>query len=455
MYTRRLTHRDNTGNSATQFIMLLLFFAIYTFTTGTAADILTEYNTTQFIKISAVFALIIIAIGRLISHPRGWSSLLFVFREMWLILLFLIVCALLLPFSFFFDISLKRLLITAIGVLCLQVILGYYVVHSSAGGGDILARHMLYVFCALSMFGLISLLVYTSADPREYPTAGLVHPNIMASVIAQGFLHAFQYKKITRSLHLTKMVSIARLVVIIAGIPIFLVLYSRGAAVALLISSLAFLVSFARRGKVFPILVCVWIFLLILILSLNFSDVIMLTIQRQGAMDDISNFSGRTVVWQAIFSEMQGLRILTGFGYAIAFPSYSFSFNFGELYGTHNAYLQALTSGGLVGFVLFTFYIVKQIYLSLGTLRAGIERYDTYFMSFSIFLAVNCFSESLFGTNLTAPFVIFMCSQICHSLLRRRTSQSEMRSSSGQRDPSDAGVIAGARHRRLLRQHRL
>ncbi len=416
------SHKSFRWADVIQGIMLATILSVYTFTAGT--DIDEDETSSQYIKLFLIVIILFSGACKLAVSQRGLEGVKHVTFETKYIWIFMLICGLFIPFSYFPDVSFKKFAITAVGLIALQTNLAYYASKShytweEAIERKLLAKHILFFICGLSVFGLFSLIfVRDGMDPREYPTAGLIHPNLMASALGLGFLHAAMYKGAYGPFPINRLSKIAGAVIFIAGLPVFFVLASRGATIALLISGLvSVLLLRARRNIVLASIVVLALASVVWFLD---SQDLLVGLERN-ENETLSTLTGRTEIWDAVFSNMHGYNISTGFGYAIAFPSLHLPLNYGFVSGTHNAYLQALTSGGVLGFLAFTAYMAGNLFRSaIGSL---ISSSHTYFFACCIFLTVDSLSESLFGTNLTIAFALFICVQICNTLPTRKPAE--------------------------------
>ncbi len=378
-----------------QGIFLTTILFVFTLTTGTDTD--DEPTFSQYIKLIAIAIALPGSAYNLMKNTDWKDSIKHVGATIKYLWLFMLVCCLLLPFSYFPEISLKKFLVTVTGLIALQVNLAYYASKANCGshglsGRNKLAAHLLLFLGGLTAFSIFSLVFSREiSDPREYATAGLIPPNVLAAGLGIGLLHTALYRSASGALVEGRLSIIARAFIFLAVLPVFFNLAARGAILSVLIAGIgAALILKGRRHMVTACLLGVALVALVSLLWLLGGQELMAILERDDA-DTLSTLTGRTEIWDAVADDMHGINLLTGFGYAIAFPSLYIPLNYGFISGTHNAYLQALTSGGILGLLLFLAYIGDSFHQALRAFlmnSAGI-----YFFACCIFVAVNCLSQ--------------------------------------------------------------
>ena len=111
------------------------------------------------------------------------------------------------------------------------------------------------------------------------------------------------------------------------------------------------------------------------------------------------------------------MTVVTGFGFAVSFPEFSFVTPTGEIYGAHNAFLQALTSGGALGLYLFVVASWRLLTMAaLGRVPAS-RTLSTFHLGCGAMFLMHCMVESTFGVNTSASFAFIMMIQWCTVLL--------------------------------------
>lgn len=347
----------------------------------------------------------------LLTQPGGVSAGMFVARRMGLVWLVTLVSVPLLPFSYFVGISIAKLATMLLALWSINLALALYALPSQRDGHLLLARHLLYIVAGFVGIGLVSLAAWRDVgEARWYPTLNMIHPNIMASTLAIGLLHALLLPELLGPSHLSRREMLTRIFVLVGGSVLFGVLFSRGAVLALTASGALYLLHISRKNVIWPVVTMAAIAVLT-IAALSFSDNVTSLLSRDSG-ENLSELTGRDLIWNAVLSNMDEVSIVTGFGYAIAFPTYSFFLGDGYITGTHNMYLQVLASCGVIGLLIFVTYILKEIISPIISLINGFSSIQFLHLVCILFIAIHGSSESLFGTNLTPAFALYLCCTI-------------------------------------------
>lgn len=394
-------------------ISLALVIAVFSYSAGAAMEGEAGADSSQYLKLGVIALVVFLSVANLFTHKNGLSALLFVTRSMAIPWMLVLIGVATLPFSYYPDISVNKLTTTIIGMVALNIVLSQYAPQKSRFGRELLHRHLLYIFALFIAVGVASTAVGGGGGEglRWMPTLGLIHPNIMASAVGLGCIHALLYRDIMPGIRLTRCEVLARAFVFVFGLPIFLLLYSRGALLALVLAGGIMVAKWSRKSSVWFMLSLALTAALVIALLFLPTDAILSVVARDSD-EKLTEMTGRNLVWEGVFEGMDLSHLLTGYGYAIAFPSLRFFLGGGYIYGTHNAYLQALTSGGIFGMLLFVYYALSSIVRPLLAMMKERGYGNLYALCCSVFFFSHCFSESLFGTNLTAPFVFFICCQL-------------------------------------------
>ncbi|NIJ47880.1 O-antigen ligase family protein [Rhizomicrobium electricum] len=302
-------------------------------------------------------------------------------------------------------------------LVSLQVVLAQYVRLGKVIGSALLARHLLIFFAVACVMGSVSLFSGGSLTSRISPTSSLTHPNLMASILGLGLLHASQVDR-NHIFARGDMIAVwSKWSILTMGVLLFAILYARGAAIALFFALSAFVIRSTLRGSGLAI---VALFSIVVGgTALWYSGEAVEIVLRGNDVGTLMTFTGRTVIWQAALEALHGVRLVLGFGYAISFPTYSLAWSYGSVFGLHNSYLQTFASGGVLGAILFILFLGSEFASAFRALTRSREMVGVQYMSAVMFLAVNCFSESLFGANLSTPFAVFLCFQTWFALRKQ------------------------------------
>jgi O-antigen ligase len=276
-----------------------------------------------------------------------------------------------------------------------------------------------YQPAGLALISTLSLSVFilTAASPYAgirygVQFAGLVHPNMLSSLLAQLFLFVLFVVN-----HRT-----IKSVVLLLLLVMIVLLQSRGVWIALSLTVI-FIISFDtfvyQSKKSFLVLLFIILAFSGLALSFILSQSLfydfLSLFTRGGTVDDLLTLTHRTELWSLILRDLTLKELLVGHGYALMAPSVSADFGNGILYGAHNGYLSIMLGSGLFSLFVWLGYWLLQT-RNLYKKRSSIPK-PALLLSLSsiILLFIHACVAEEFGLHLT-PTVIFVFFNIRYAL---------------------------------------
>jgi O-antigen ligase len=154
----------------------------------------------------------------------------------------------------------------------------------------------------------------------------------------------------------------------------------------------------AKAGSAHYISLMAFGFLLLLLFALLAPE-----LERLGSenldLEKLYTLSSRTIIWQMALADINLKSLLVGHGFAVISPGVALELEWVEVGNAHNTFLHLLNSGGIVGFVVFLFYL-------LGLFRKNLRGVDSFrksFVSFYIlaFIFLMTALETIIGIRMT------------------------------------------------------
>jgi len=405
--------RARNGSVATFLLLVSLLFSL-AFSTGTAGD-------EELLSTPLALAKLVILVGHLllglamiaISGPfrRRLGQVTLALLPL---VLYYVLAAALLPFSVRPSYSMVRLVLAVVQFTCI-LLLATHFLHRTTDPLREFTKDLIWASVVMLVASLL-FMAQSGGLARIGPTGGVIHPAELAVIYSFSIMAALLYRRsfpVSRGTGQatlfgnTTIVDLGRLFILLVGSVIFLVLQTRGAMASLVLGMLLVLIGgflSGGRGQGFILIVLV---LIGSAAALFLSEPITNFIMRGQTVEDISSGTGRTEIWRELFQGMDAQSLLTGFGFSISFRTFSLKILNGEVFGTHQAFLQCLASLGIGGLLLMLIFLLRALWAFLAGMG---RRTEGAFLgaAFVLNIIVTGLSESTFGTNPTTSFAIFM-----------------------------------------------
>lgn len=334
------------------------------------------------------------------------SAIDFIRKNIWLVL-FLLSLMLSIPLSAYPSFSLQRCLYTYLGfgsLFCLLAQFSYI--------PDDRKPFNLAVACSACLVIVCILLSYSigyGALRVNVQSTGLIHPNMLGSLMAQLalaliLLPATQAQKIVHGL-----LAIILFIAVIA-------IQSRGvwiagltaATVGLSLNSLFFRSRASLIIVLTALLLACAMVIGFLLIPETANDFVML-FSRGQTLDDMMTLTNRVTLWHALLSALTWKQILVGHGYALMIPDIVVDFGDGILYGAHNAYLSIFLGSGILPLILLLGYWIT-LFGKAVCLRYRVDRNLILLLITSmVLLLVHSMAGEEFGVHLTPTFMMLVC----------------------------------------------
>lgn len=138
----------------------------------------------------------------------------------------------------------------------------------------------------------------------------------------------------------------------------------------------------------------------------------LVSISRYEAIEEFMTLTGRTLIWEKIFSQPL-LDMLVGQGYAVLSENGMIIVESIRTTNAHNGFLQVFAGTGLIGFLLFLFYLFQLMIHLIITQKNNSGENKNQFRFWIIFLLlifilINNLAESSFGSQIVPQLIIFL-----------------------------------------------
>ncbi len=243
--------------------------------------------------------------------------------------------------------------------------------------------------------------------------------NLLSANLGIAILFAINIFSLS-SKRMGKLLSLAAALFIFTGI---IATGSRGALIAVIISSLCYFLQTSRhrkrkRGALVLILLCFFL----LIIYLTSSDSVMgdYLISRYTSMDELKGASGRTDIWNRYLSMLGNWfwGIAYGFGYGAHMTAYGAFYETKWPHAVHNDLLAMVCSAGIVSVILIGRFVAYMV-------RKAKKDGNALGLSCIVLMIVAGLSVDMFGSYGWWNAMIF--SYICAGNLYAKTEDNEMR----------------------------
>lgn len=387
--------------------MLVQFIALVTATSIVAGGGQFPGNTAHLIVYLKLilFLLPILGFTLKVLHEKQFTlrhSLCPLIQRHKILILFLISLLLSIPFSSYPSFSLQRCLYTYLGFGSLFCLMAQY---DSLPDDKMLYSRSILLCSIIALFALaISCLLPYPSLRMNIQAAGLIHPNMLSSLLAQLFLALIILKR-----------SFIYTLVAALFLGAILALQSRGVCIALtlaVITGLSVNAFFYKNRTALLILAFIAMFICLGLIAIVLqpdllSDVLPL-VSRGQSLEDLLSLSNRLSLWQTLLNGISFKQLLIGHGYALMSPDITVDFGSGIVYGAHNAYLALFLGCGLLSLFLFAVYWLSVILIVFR------DRYQLEKQSFLLFvcsfilLMTHALVGEEFGLHLTPTFLLLI-----------------------------------------------
>jgi hypothetical protein len=390
-------------------LQLLLFLLSTIFTFSSQDSVGGDASSSQLAKLFICLSIASIGGMSIVKSTAARNLFVTTVSSGLTIIMYYLLCVPLLLLSNYPMFSALKLVPAVLVFSTMLLLVPQYGKFGLSAGYRLFARHLLYFYALLIVFGLFFLLRNGTGNLRFAPTGGVTHATLMSGVIGMGLIHAFFYKKTIEAKRLIPAEALCRMVTILGGVVLLPLLDSRGTFVALFGAAVGSLAFDTYHDRIRSMIILITLPALGILIWPIIDHVALEVATRGESLDDLA--TGRTEIWHFILSNLRGWTSITGFGFAITFPNLSFEINYGEIWGAHNAYLQSWTSAGVLGFGLFCLYVLKSILAPIFKSSNGNYYRSKYTFCTAVFFAINSFVESTFGVNTTTAFTILFVTQ--------------------------------------------
>lgn len=271
-----------------------------------------------------------------------------------LLILFLIALLISIPLSSYPSFSLQRCLYTYLGFGSLFCLVAQY--HALKNDHTVFNQAILIISSFLLIILACSSLLPFPSLRMNIQSIGLIHPNMLSSLLAQLLL-------VVMIVPVDAKLRPVSYIIILCFIVAIFALQSRGVIIGLIVALIAYLSanSLLYKSRLFLILLlalmalaCTGLIIVLFVPSL-LQDVLPF-VSRGQSIEDLMSFSNRLYLWDNLLSSITFKQLWVGHGYALMSPDIAVDFGNGILYGAHNAYLALFLGTGFIPLTLFLSY---------------------------------------------------------------------------------------------------
>lgn len=217
---------------------------------------------------------------------------------------------------------------------------------------------MFYAFLIISLFLSVLFLVHHEAFIVNYGKAeldversGWINPNVFGATIGAGGVLAMAYLTNFLKFEKTKFLTISSLIVFLVSFWVLILNGSRGALLAFAVPSVIMIFMSKLKLWIKILLALLFVGFAIILYQNNIFDLLIVRLME----DNASTGGGRTTIWERkfdlFFSQSNILELLFGIGKTA-------TTEIGGFISTHNDIVTSIIGFGIVGFILFMYYMI-------------------------------------------------------------------------------------------------
>lgn len=170
--------------------------------------------------------------------------------------------------------------------------------------------------------------------------------------------------------------------------------------------------------------IILFVFIVIVSYFIGFENIMNNTVFASKGGFDYHNMSGRDVVWENALNQVfSDNKEWTGYGFVAGERNFAVEWIGPQVIGMHNGYLSALVGTGIIGFILFSIFMIS---ITLSTLTNKIPaKYKSLCIASIIVVNIHTFGNPglgfrVYGTWMPAMLiVILICSLITYKRINR------------------------------------